>query len=86
MENLNNLTAVKISQLLGKQGFFEIGHYNEPVCMVIPVIENCYDIVNLIHRLKSKLNCEDYLVIRKPRNQSELAKVYRELEKGLNEI
>lgn len=85
MENLNNLTAVKISQLLGKQGFFEIGHYNEPICTVVPVIENRYDIVSLVHKLQARFECDDYIIVRKPKSQGELAKVYRELEKGLNE-
>jgi len=85
MENLNNLTAVRISQLLGKQGFFEIGHYNEPICTVIPVIRDCVDVVSLIYKLKETVNCDDYIIVRKPKTQGELAKVYRELERELNE-
>lgn len=85
MENLNGLTAVRVSTLLARNGYFEIGHYNEPICTVVPVITNCFDVVNLVYRLQEKVNCDEYMVIRRPKTQGDLAKVYRDLERELNE-
>lgn len=83
MESLVGLKAIDIVQKLGESGSFQIGSYGKPICTVIPVIENCSQLVKLFYGIGSRLDCNDYTVVRKPHNQSELAKIYRELEKEL---
>lgn len=83
MESLVGLKAIDIVQKLGESGSFQIGSYGKPICTVIPVVSDCYQLVKLFYNIGSKLDCNDYTVVRKPHNQSELAKIYRELEKEL---
>ena len=85
MESLTGLKAVDIARLLGENGSFQIGSYNKPICTVVPVINDCYDLIDLFYNISKRLNCSDYAIVRKPNNQSELAKVYRELEKELKD-
>lgn len=83
MESLVGLKAIDVVKLLGEQGSFQIGSYGKPICTVVPVITDCYQLVKLFYNIGSQLDCNDYTVVRKPKNQGDLAKIYRELEKEL---
>lgn len=83
MESLVGLKAIDITRILGERGSFQIGSYNTAICTVIPIISNCHELVKLFYNIGSKLDCNDYTVVVKPKNQSDLAKIYRELEKEL---
>ena len=85
MESLIGLRAVDIMKILGEKGSFQIGSYNKPICTVIPIVDNCLELVKLFYNLGNQLECNDYTVVKKPKNQSELAKIYRELEKELKD-
>lgn len=84
--SLVGLKAVDIVKSLSEYGgSFEIGSYGKPICTVIPFVSNKDDLVDSFFMLSRKLNCNNYIIVEKPKNRSELVTMFKELERELKD-
>lgn len=85
MLSLVGLRAVDIAQAVTESAYTEIGSYNKPIAGIIPVIKDEYDLADWFFDMCKQLNIAEYTIIRRPKNKSELAKLFRELEKEIKD-
>ncbi len=76
MQSLTGLKAIDIVELLSKNGYFQIGSYNKPICTVLPVGYD--DLMESIIKLYP-----DHIIMKRPKDQSELTRIYRALERSI---
>lgn len=84
MESLVGLRALDVVRLLASQGSFEIGNYGKPICTVVNWVNDIQSLNDAVSTLCNRLNA-DYILVKKPHSQGELARLYKELERVLNE-
>ena len=58
MQSLVNLRAMDVQRELLTHGYFELGSYNQPIAIVIPVVETKEELIAVFKKLEKYIKKE----------------------------